>query len=113
MSNENPLPAPANNDLMIGKGVKFVGTIHAPNKAVINGSFNGELQANQVLIGTDGIVTGTTQANDVEVRGQANEMVDCKNLLTIHSTGSIYGKVIYGSVDIHRGGRINGEMDQR
>jgi cytoskeletal protein CcmA (bactofilin family) len=113
MSDENLLPAPANNDLMIGKGVKFVGTIQAPNKAVINGSFSGELQANQVLIGSDGVVTGTTKANNVEVRGQANETVDCKNLLTVHSTGSIKGKVVYGSIDIQRGGRINGAMDQR
>jgi cytoskeletal protein CcmA (bactofilin family) len=112
MTESNLTLSADNKDLVIGKGVKFKGIIHAPNNATINGEYEGELHARQVLIGLDGFITGSTIANEVEIEGQVNEIVECKNLLTIHSTGSIKGKVNYGSLDIKRGGKINGEMNQ-
>jgi cytoskeletal protein CcmA (bactofilin family) len=101
-----------NKDLVIGKGVKFKGIINAPNNVTINGEYEGELHAHKILIGIDGVITGYTTANDVEIEGQANNVVECKQLLTVHSTGVVKGKISYGSLDIKRGGKINGDLNQ-
>jgi hypothetical protein len=44
----------APNDLYIPDGVTFVGTIHAPGTASINGSVTGEITSNILDIGPQG-----------------------------------------------------------
>ena len=42
---------PTSNNLVIGDGVTFKGSISAPGKAIINGVVSGELTADDLLIG--------------------------------------------------------------
>jgi cytoskeletal protein CcmA (bactofilin family) len=99
-----------NNNLFIGHGVSFTGSISVPSKAVISGKFQGELTANEVQIGQNGQITGTTTANNIEVHGQLNETIKCHNLLTIHASGEVTGNVDYGQIEIERGGVFKGSM---
>lgn len=102
----------SDNDLTIGKGVRFTGKVSVPNRAVINGTFDGELDAREVLVEVSGLVSGTTIANKVSVKGVLNSTVKCADLLTIHSTGSIKGAMEYGQIEIERGGKFEGNMKQ-
>jgi cytoskeletal protein CcmA (bactofilin family) len=101
------------NDLIIGKGVRFTGSVVVPNRAIINGVFDGALTARELIVEADGQVLGTITATDVDVKGVLNSIVACSNLLTIHTTGSVEGTIEYGELSIERGGKFAGKMKQR
>jgi cytoskeletal protein CcmA (bactofilin family) len=50
--------SPKDNDLYIPAGVTFVGIIHAPGLAEINGSVAGEITSNKLDIGPSGHING-------------------------------------------------------
>jgi cytoskeletal protein CcmA (bactofilin family) len=104
---------PTNNNLVIGEGVTFKGSISAPGKAVINGNVSGELTADDLLIGTKGQVTGSVRAREIDVHGELNEDIVCKEHLLIHSTGKVSGTLEYHELEIQRGGKFKGNMNQK
>jgi len=103
---------PAPNDFFIGKGVIFKGEAKVPNKAIINGDFSGLLDAKTLEIQSDGVISGNTNVGGVKVFGKLNSELTCSNLLTIESSGEVKGKLKYGEIEIARGGRVIGNMNQ-
>ena len=101
------------NNLIIGEGVTFKGSIAAPGKESINGAVTGELKADDLLIGKQGKVTGDVQAREIDVHGELNEKIDCKEHILIHSTGKVTGSMSYSELEIERGGQFAGDMKQR
>lgn len=101
------------NDLMIGSGVKFTGTIKVPNRALINGNFDGELEARELVVDSSGVVAGKTQSQNMIIRGLLNADVKCHQLLSIAATGSVKGQIEYGELTIERGGKFEGTMKQK
>jgi cytoskeletal protein CcmA (bactofilin family) len=104
---KNPPP----NNLYIGKGVVFKGEAKIPNHAVINGNFNGKLDTKTLSIDSDGVVSGNTTADDVIIHGKMNSELNCRNLLSVESSGEVNGRLKYGEIEIARGGRIIGNMN--
>ena len=98
--------------IFIGTDVVFKGSINAPNQAIVSGTVEGDLIAKDVLIGAAGVVSGTTQADFIDVKGELNETVTSKNVLIVRSTGKVTGDVTYGEIEIERGGKIKGTMTQ-
>jgi len=103
----------ASSDLIVGQGVRFTGTAAVPHRAIINGIFDGELTAHELIVEIDGQVSGTITANVVDVKGVVKSTVVCSHLLTIHATGFIEGTMEYGELSIERGGKFAGQMKQR
>mgnify|MGYP000202131699 FL=1 len=100
------------NDVYLGEGVVFTGTMVVPNRAVIAGTFNGELDTQSVLIKAAGKMSGRTEADDLDVYGQLAENVRSKNLLTIRKTGQVNGTLTYAEMEIEQGGQFVGVMQQ-
>jgi cytoskeletal protein CcmA (bactofilin family) len=98
--------------IFIGNGVVFKGSIKAPNQAIISGTVEGELDAKDVMVGASGVVTGTTTADSIDVKGQMNETIVSRDVLVVRSTGSVKGDVTYGEIEIERGGQVKGNMKQ-
>jgi len=98
--------------IFIGTGVVFKGSINAPNQAIISGSVEGELVARDVLIGAAGVVTGDTEADFIDVKGELHQSVNSKNVLIVRSSGKVTGDVTYGEIEIERGGKIQGNLKQ-
>jgi cytoskeletal protein CcmA (bactofilin family) len=103
----------APNNLIIGEGVTFKGSIAAPGKVSINGTVSGELKADDLMIGKQGKVTGDVQAREIDVHGELNEKIDCKEHIMIHGTGKVTGSMAYSELEIERGGKFAGDMKQR
>ena len=101
---------PKANDLYIPAGVTFVGTIHAPGLAEINGSVTGEITTNKLDIGPFGHIKGKVTAKDIDVYGVLMDDVVCQGLLQIRKTGKVSGKLSYLDIDIERGGQFQGDM---
>jgi cytoskeletal protein CcmA (bactofilin family) len=58
-------------------------------------------------------VTGTVRAREIDVHGELNEDIICKQHLLIHSTGRVSGTLEYHELEIQRGGQFKGNMTQK
>ena len=99
-----------NNDLLIPEGVTFVGSIHVPGFAQINGDVSGEINCKELEVGPQGNIKGKVQAEGIEVHGQLENDINCKGLVKIFKTGKVSGKLSYLEIDIERGGQFLGVM---
>lgn len=84
------------NNLVIGTGVTFKGSISAPGKAIVNGN-----------------VTGVVNAREIDVHGELNQDIVCREHILIHTTGRVSGSLEYSELEIQRGGQFRGNMKQR
>jgi len=100
------------NCITIGQGVTFVGSISARGIAFINGSVTGEISVDDLQVGEYGVIKGKTKSREMDVHGQIHDDVSCGEHVLVHSTGLINGKLIYGELEIQKGGRVTGSMDQ-
>jgi cytoskeletal protein CcmA (bactofilin family) len=55
-------------------------------------------------------VTGTVRAREIDVHGELNEDIVCKEHLLIHSTGKVSGTLEYRELEIQRGGQFRGNL---
>ena len=105
-------PADSLESVVIGDGVIVKGVFFVPSKAVINGVIEGDLTAEEVLIGPTGKITGRVSAKVIDVRGQLHNTVISEKSLIIRSTGKITGKIHYVEIEIEKGGEVEGTLTQ-
>lgn len=105
-------PADSLESVVIGDGVIVNGVFFVPSKAVINGVIEGDLTAEEVLIGPTGKITGRISAKVIDVRGQLHNTVVSEKSLIIRSTGKITGKIHYVEIEIEKGGEVEGTLTQ-
>jgi cytoskeletal protein CcmA (bactofilin family) len=72
----------------------------------------GDLTAEEVLIGTTGRITGRVSAKLIDVRGQLHNTIVSEKSLIVRATGKIVGKVHYAEIEIEKGGEIEGALHQ-
>jgi len=101
-------PADSLESVVIGDGVTVKGVFFIPSKAVVNGIIEGDLTAEEVLIGPTGKITGRISAKVIDVRGQLHNTVVSEKSLIIRSTGKITGKIHYVEIEIEKGARSKG-----
>ena len=102
-------PSESLESVVIGDGVVVKGAFTVPSKAVINGVIEGDLTAEEVLIGPTGRITGRVSAKIIDVRGQLHNTIVS---LIVRSTGKIVGKIHYSEIEIEKGGEIEGTLSQ-
>ena len=105
-------PADSLESVVIGDGVVVKGAFTVPSKAVINGVIEGDLTAEEVLIGTTGRITGRVSAKMIDVRGQLHHTIVSEKSLIVRATGKSVGKIHYAEIGIEKGGEIEGALNQ-
>ena len=105
-------PSESLESVVIGDGVVVKGAFTVPAKAVINGVIEGDLTAEEVLIGPTGRITGRVSAKIIDVRGQLHNTIVSERSLIVRSTGKIVGKIHYSEIEIEKGGEIEGALSQ-
>ncbi len=98
--------------VVIGDGVVVKGAFTVPSKAVINGVIEGDLTAEEVLIGPTGRITGRVSAKVIDVRGQLHNTIVSEKSLIVRATGKIVGKIHYSEIEMEKGGEIEGALSQ-
>ena len=101
-----------NNSITIGRGVTFAGSISASGKAFINGSVTGEISVDDLQVGEYGVIKGKIKSREMDVHGEIHEEVSCTEHVLVHATGLVNGKFIYGELEIQKGGRVTGSINQ-
>ena len=62
-------------------------------------------------MGKKGNLKGKIKAETLHIDGSVEGEVTVKELLKIKSTGSLSGKITYGSLNVDEGGKLIGESD--
>ena len=96
---------------MVGEGVTITGNIKANNEVTIQGSVEGDIESNSVLINRTGSVKGKIKTKKMTVEGKAEGEFNIDEILNIKSEGKIDGKVAYGGIQIDEGGKLSGEIN--
>lgn len=97
-------------NILVGEGVSVKGTFRVPNRAVINGSLEGELEAEELEIGKEGKLVGTVKVKRADVHGETHNDLFASEHLIVRASGRIHGKATYGLIEIERGGVIHGKV---
>lgn len=100
------------NSLTIGQGVTFVGSISAKGKAFINGKVTGDISVDDLQVGQYAVIVGKIKSREMDIHGEVHDDIECAEHVLVHSTGLINGKLIYGELEIQKGGRVTGSMDR-
>ena len=99
-------------DLFVGEGVIAHCVALVPGRAVVNGQFDGAIDAKEIEVQSKGIVSGTTQATTIAVSGKINDVVQAVDTLSVGSTGVVSGDISYGKLEVAKGGELLGAMRQ-
>lgn len=105
--------ASAAEPTVIGRGAVIEGKVRASGPIQIDGHVDGALLIDgSVSVGPSGAITGEVAADDVVVGGRVQGKVLARGHLHVASGGSVRGEVRYGSLQIDRGGLIDGTTGQ-
>ena len=70
------------------------------------------MSVDDLHVGKSGIIKGKIKSREMAIHGEIHDDVSCAEHVLIHSTGLINGKLIYGELEIEKGGRVTGSMNQ-
>ena len=99
-----------NNSLsIIGEGIELSGEINTEGNIHIDGSMNGIIRANEVVIGPNGNFDGEIIADILIINGTIKGKFTIKNL-HIRAEGLLQGRAKYEVLVVESGGRIQGEL---
>ena len=102
-----------NSALIIGEGANINGTIKENNEISIQGSVEGDIECKDLVVGKSGTLKGKIKTDSLSVEGSVDGELVVKGLLKLLSNGSVSGKITYGSLQIHEGGKLMGELDYK
>ena len=100
-------------DLFIGAGVIATGSLSAPGLIEVDGTVNGIVNARSINVTTNGVVTGTSTADQIRVAGKLLETSVAHQSLLIETSGQVAGKINYGDLEIRKGGSISGDINSK
>jgi cytoskeletal protein CcmA (bactofilin family) len=103
---------PNSGRIFIGAGTVFKGTVIAPQEAVVHGELEGNLSASHVVIGNQGVVSGSLEADTIEIHGKVSQNVVSRKFMHAYKSALIQGNVEYAEIEIERGAKIEGALKQ-
>lgn len=97
-------------NFIVGEGVTIKGTFLVPERAVINGTLEGEITAKEMLVGASGRITGKVSVEVVDVYGEINDTLTATRELILRSSGRATGAVQYAQLEIEKGAQLRGSL---
>lgn len=100
-------------ETILGEGVAFEGTVSCEGSMKVEGSLNGDVQANHTLVvGPSGSINGDIKAELVIVFGEVNGKINAGSL-EIKSTGRITGEILVETLTTEAGGLMNAKCEMK
>ena len=94
--------------IAIERNSKFSGQLKFSGAIAIDGHVDGELVAERIVVHEGGVVNATIEGNTVVIAGTVKGDVYARNELEILPSGIVHGSVTAPSINVRRGGRIEG-----
>jgi cytoskeletal protein CcmA (bactofilin family) len=94
---------------VIGRGTLIEGTIRVSGRVQVDGQIDGTLIAEgPVSVGPSGSIIGEVVAHELAVGGRVEGKVNVREHLHVAPEGVCRGEVRYGSLQVDRGGVLDG-----
>ena len=97
---------------IISEKSNLEGKLEMPGNVIIMGSFKGSIISRTLEIFKDGKAFGSIEAENVTIAGHFEGELACSGLLTIAKTGTVRGRVAYGTLSVELGGLLDAEIFQ-
>lgn len=94
----------------IGFETTIRGHLDVHGEVIINGIFEGTINASQLTIEKNGHVSGQIKADKIIVYGKIDQELISTMFIHIHSTGIVTGNVSYHNIEIEKGGKLEGTL---
>lgn len=116
-----PNSAPQRNSMMdiisnstakpsiLSEGFTFRGEIAAKGAIHVEGSLNGQIQVDELTIGSRGQVEGVVTCQSLHIKGKFTGTATCSELI-VTSSASVDGHVVYQTLSVQKGASIKGEL---
>ncbi|MFT3923843.1 MAG: polymer-forming cytoskeletal protein [Myxococcales bacterium] len=105
--------ARARGTTILAEGCALEGELRVRGEAVIEGAVVGNVVTEgTIAIGPQGRVLGEVIANELSVRGRVDGIVRARGHLRVLSSGHVEGHATYDSLEVERGGIIQGSSYQ-
>ena len=91
----------------IAKDIEITGDFKGKGSLQVEGTVDGDINVNSVVIGEKGRVNGNIEAKNVIINGKLNGSVKC-NTLEVMKNGSISNKIVVKNLQVT--GSIEGEI---
>lgn len=105
--------ARASGTTILAAGCALEGELRVRGQAVIEGAVLGNVVTEgSVAIGPEGRVLGEVVARELSVRGRVDGIVRARGHLHVRSSGRVEGHATYDSLEIEKGGILQGSSYQ-
>lgn len=113
----DPTTAPArptmsnssNTRSTLAADLKITGDIQSTGSIEILGEVDGTVQAQSLVIGTDGRMTGDISAEQVEIKGRHEGRVACQSFV-LRASAQVKADIGYSTLVIESGSQIEGRF---
>lgn len=103
----------AANITVIAAGSVIEGTLRVQGMVQVDGTIDGQLlAAGHVSVGPEGKILGEVAADELSVGGSVEGTVCARGHLHVLSTGSVRGNARYTSLEVERGGVMDGSASR-
>jgi cytoskeletal protein CcmA (bactofilin family) len=96
--------------VVIGKGTKITGQISDCAKLEIQGTVEGTIVADALVVREGGVVKGDVRAAHAEIHGLFEGQLAVRDILDVRGTGHVQGELSYGKLAVAMGGYISGNV---
>jgi cytoskeletal protein CcmA (bactofilin family) len=98
--------------LIIGRGITMSGEIESCDHLIVEGSVEAALKgANLLEISESGVFYGTVEIEQATIAGRFEGDLIVSGRLTVRSTGSVTGTIVYKELAVEAGATVDGKIN--
>lgn len=99
--------------LVVGRDISLSGEIKACEKLIVDGQVEADLKDCKVLqINASGLYAGAAVVDQAEISGRFEGELTVRGRLVLRATGRISGQLCYNDIEIERGGKVVGTLEE-
>ena len=95
---------------ILSQDLHFEGKIKSRGELQVDGRIYGEVAADQITVGSTGVVEGAIACDSLTVLGKVSGDVHCKSL-TIGAPAQIHGNVKYSEIYVEKGALVTAKFE--
>ncbi|MFY8273084.1 bactofilin family protein [Pseudoalteromonas sp. SSDWG2] len=100
-----------NTPSLISADVRLTGSLISQGEVQLDGRIDGDIKADVLLVGSQGRVDGSVQANEVTIHGEVSGSISA-NKVAIESSATVKGDVYHNTLSIAAGAQMEGQIKQ-
>ena len=99
--------------LVVGQDISLSGEIKSCQKLVVEGQVESSMtECSALQISATGLYKGSASVDHADISGRFEGDLTVHGQLTLRATGRLVGSLRYAQMEIERGGRISGTMEE-